>query len=60
MLQRVEEFLDVTVGALNFDRHAGRGIEDVAGQSQLVRQVVNERTEPDTLHDAAHPYLLAG
>jgi len=39
--------------------HSGRRIENIAGEFKLAREVVNERPEPDTLHDASNRYALA-
>ena len=46
--------LSAFAAALNLDRHPCRRIEDVSGEPEIARQVVNEGTKPDTLHDAAH------
>jgi hypothetical protein len=39
--------------ALYFNGHARRGVQHISAQTEPLPQFVNERPEPDALHDAA-------
>ena len=51
MRERGDEGLQRAGLALHFDDQAGGIVEDVAGQAQSLREIVDERAEAHALHD---------